>query len=93
LPRVEGTSRWPQLATGESIADRETFAVGYDATEVALTLGANKLVRTMRTATDGTLEGSVRLFELTADGDVPASDPAIEKELSARLDSWLLSTR
>jgi hypothetical protein len=92
VPEVDGTSRWPNISTGARIADRATFAVGYDATEVAVTSDGYKLVKVLEPDAYGQPAGSVRLFELTPDGDVPSTNQMIEKELVARLDEWLLST-
>ena len=93
LPEVDGTSRWSNLSMSTPIADHDSFAVGYDSTEIAMRRGRHKVVRTLTPDTSGARPGTIRLFELTADGDVPINDEVIEKQLVARLDEWLLGTR
>jgi hypothetical protein len=56
------------------------------------TVPANDEAAWRKAITRAGRSGSVQLFELTSDGDKPIADDAVEKEMTARLDRWLVST-
>ena len=91
VPFVDGVNRWPDIAASGRIPDHETFCIGYDTADIACVSGRYKVVKTLEPNAAGDPVGTVRLYALTSNGDEQVTDDAIQDELTAKLDRWLVA--